>query len=462
MNILFCSSGVAIKYLVRSGWFSSESQRLNVESMVLIPDDFLGVYKSELESANLKVVAYDPTNVVDYLKSNIFARFTKRIFYYVDYHTETNPSSKIHLDIYLEDIRSQRNFLHRIFAVAIQTTVFLGRQARWIVSGLRLLDGFFCSPKLFGLNELVFDSRSSCVTVCSLGNLGNGIDAFVIKEAKKANIFTRAVVIGWDNSSSKGVAVTEPSEVLVWSKIMALEVARIMHVRNSQIKVIANPYLLTFQKLGLRTRQIGSVTTIFLALRSPNTYSGNLELCESVFEGAVEAFEGKFRLIIRPHPNFFRPNRLGQLEHITLYNRIVNFVSNDQRMEILECRSGHLMPGDFCDQEMFEFQRALRSSHILVNSFSTIVFEAFLCGLAVLNIEFNADDGANRFKERQDIQHDMQFLHNQRAVKFGVFERVGKRADLVDALQVVSAPGYFDRRSEHVVRFLAEEAGLET
>lgn len=440
-TLLFISNGGAIRTLLRGNFLKKNSVG-NATIYVMIPSQYLSSYETDTTLKAFRFIPYTEDDLRKTMRSSFFSRLIRRVHYYTENSLYPNASAKIHLDIYAAAAR--KTFRGHYVLLVIRSLVWLASRMVWVTLALRRLDlmvgnhkDFYRFIRTHGIKEVV---------TSNFGNFGFGADSLILKAAINCGINTRVIMVGWDNSSSKGVANIVPDTIYAWSREMSRELTRHMRVPEARIEIHGSPYfdqLFVFLETKPALASSG-VHTVFLTLRSPNTYSGNVELCDMV-ASILSEIGGPYLLFVRPHPNTYRPNREGVWEHQHLHNSLLARANSNPNIKLIPFRSEKFMPSDISNPEFEELYSAIAVSNTVINSFSTMIFESLILGIPIINIEFNADLGRNSKKLRQDVAIDNRFIHNKRMKSTGLLHSALDISDLrrllrLSAMQTLQKP----------------------
>jgi hypothetical protein len=425
-TLVFISNGGAIRTLLRGNFFNKNSMG-NSTIYVMIPSQYLSSYQTDATLKKFHFVPYKEADLRKTMRSSRFSRLIRRVNYYTENRLYPNPSARIHLDIYAT--AAEKTFRGYCVLLVVRSLVWLASRMVWVTLALRKLDLIVGNHNDF--YRFIWTQGIKEVITSNFGNFGYGADSLILKAAINCGIKTRVIMVGWDNSSSKGVANIVPDTIYAWSSEMSRELTRHMRVPEARVKITGSPYFdQLFLFLKTKPTLVSSeLHTVFLTLRSPNTYSGNVELCDSVVSILSEIGD-PYLLFVRPHPNTYRPNREGVWEHQDLHNTLLARVSANPNIKFIPFRSENFMPSDISNQEFEELYSALAVSDVVINSFSSMIFESLILNIPIINIEFNADDGRNNEKPRQDVAIDKRFLHNNRIKSTGLLNSALNISDL--------------------------------
>jgi hypothetical protein len=224
-------------------------------------------------------------------------------------------------------------------------------------------------------------------------------DAIILREAARHGIRTAALVLGWDNPTSKGYRGADPDVVIAWSDRMAEQLARLHDLDPGRIHVggvptwdaYADPASLPSREelcreLGLEPER----RIIVYATSTPSGYSRN----EAVVERLARAIEdGELdvpaQLVVRLHPINFRPDiaaDLGEMGALAERHAQVH-------LDVPEIQSQRLRV-DMPASDARRLGGLLANADVVVNVFSTTTLEAFMLDRPVVFV--GSSDAAAR------------------------------------------------------------------
>jgi hypothetical protein len=266
-------------------------------------------------------------------------------------------------------------------------------------------------------------------------------DAVVLREARSRGVPTAAVVVGWDNPTSKGYRGADPDRVFVWSERMAEQLAvhhdfprrRIVVAGVPQLDVYARPNALP--SLADLCRQLGldeERRLVVFATSSPGAYRHSVLVAETLAKAvSSDQLGAAAQLVVRVHPINFRPDyRTPLTEFEALRERYPHV-----HLDIPEILSERLR----CDaprSDSMRFASLVRHCDVLVNVFSTTTLEACLADRPVVMVGPHAhlapgepiDDGpAEHPRPRQFDAYE----HMRSVMEEGAVDVAGSMSDLV-------------------------------
>jgi len=287
-------------------------------------------------------------------------------------------------------------------------------------------------------------------------------DAIVLREARRHGALTAAVVMAWDNPTSKGYRGAEVDRVLAWSEAMADELVRHHDLARQAVAVtgvasfdtyVRGDELLSreelFRPLGLDPAR----RTVVFAGRSPSSYAHNLTVAETLARAvADEAWDEPAQILVRPHPIHFRSDHRTPMDaYRDLARRYPHVVVDmpDVVSERLHC--------DLAPSDTVRFASLLHHCDVLVNVFSTTTLEAFLLDRPVVLVSPAAHRALGLGEQAEDSRSFDEDDHVQATVREGAARVAGSFAEIVGLVGAYLQRPELDREARS--RVAAAECG---
>ncbi|MCJ7565029.1 MAG: hypothetical protein MUP52_10635 [Candidatus Aminicenantes bacterium] len=449
--------GFSARYLLRTDILHRLLEK-RTRVVILTPNAEEPYFREEFEKQGAYVEKYEFEKCRDYYTSSRIQRF----FRTVRWHTLPGISK--------ESILYAR---FKVFKKESRKTGWKGRIQYYFVAFVRalLLRSVFlrkaflemeCHLFTGHLHRKLFERyQPSLLVTTSLGYFD--YDQYLMREAKRHGVKVAAIILSWDNSSSKGLPAAKTDRVIAWSDFMKAELMKYYEVPPKQIFVggIAHfdPYfhpeaLLSrealFAKYGMDPRR----KLIFFGTRSPNKYPWTGECIRLM----AEALEGDrslvpCQLLVRLHPNHYQirngrlryQNVLEEYEEIKKRYRWVFFNKPQIISDKLSC--------DMPTSEMIEVGSILRHADIMINYYSTLMLEASIFDLPIINFVFHEYN----ILLGRDSRYSLHFDHIRRILERKAEITVYTMEDLIRAINEYLTSPEKDREGRKRVR--QEECG---
>jgi hypothetical protein len=284
-------------------------------------------------------------------------------------------------------------------------------------------------------------------------------DAIVLREAQRRGIRTAALVLGWDNPTSKGYRGADPDLVVAWSERMAGQLASLHDLPRERIAVGGVPTWDAYAHPGSLPDRAALCAEMGLdpgrrilvfATSTPSGYDGN----EAVVRRLAAAIDGgelgaACQLVVRLHPINFRPDvrpDLGEMAELAARHEHVH-------LDVPEIVSERLR----CDMPASDARRLgalLRHCDVLLNVFSTTTLEAFLLDRPVVFV--GASDGPGRPGD-PDPRTYTSYTHLRELVEAGAARIAGSGEEMVEHVRTYLAHPELER--EQRLAFARRECG---
>jgi hypothetical protein len=239
------------------------------------------------------------------------------------------------------------------------------------------------------LNEGVFARhRIDLVVTTSPGYIV--FDGAILREAAGRGVRTAALVLGWDNPTSKGYRSAMPDRVLAWSERMAGQLVKFQDIPRRRIAVTGVPHFDRYARPGELPsraelcRELGldpARRLILFATSSPGGFAHNDLVAETLARAIDDGTLPDAQLVVRVHPINFRADHGGPLIELRELAERYPHV----RLDLPRVLSQRLR----CDlpaEDGPHLGALLRHCDVLVNVFSTTTLEAFLLDRPVVMV----------------------------------------------------------------------------
>lgn len=432
--LLAVNFGFVARYLLRTDIFCGLKER-GLRLVILTPNDDEPYFRQEFEDEGVALAHYDFGRCQARLYGSRWEHLLRLMRWYSMPGIPTH--SCVHARWRAFGVECRRGGLGDRLRYGL---VALSRQALMHSPALRRLE-LGIEERLFApdIHREVFDRhRPDLVVTGSLGYFN--FDQYVMREARRRGVKTAAVIIGWDNTSTKGLPGARADYVVAWSEQMKRELVKYFDVRPEAVFVggpahydlYAHPeHLPGREEFCARYGMDPERKIILFGTRSPNKFPWTGEYIRTMAR-AIE--EGRLaepcQLLVRLHPNHFQtkhgqpryPEILAELEAVGREHRWVFF----DRPEILSDRLACDLPAS----DMVKLGAILRHSAVMVNYFSTLMLEASIFDVPIINF----------FKHRHNVlldpgdQSQRSFEHVRRVVEAGAETTACSDEELIGAI----------------------------
>jgi hypothetical protein len=285
-----------------------------------------------------------------------------------------------------------------------------------------------------------------------------------MREARRRKVKTAAVILSWDNSSSKGLSGAKADAVIAWSEAMKNELIKHYEISPEKIfvggvahfDVYYRPDALAdrnalFERYGMDPHR----KLIFFGTRSPNKYPWTGD-CIRIMAEAIEKnrFSHPCQLLVRIHPNHYHMQN-GTLRYQNILDEFAELKKRYAWVFFNEPRIlSFKLPGDMPASEMTEVGAILRHADVMVNYYSTLMLEASIFDLPIINL---VKYGHNVLLGK-DCRAVVHFEHIQRLISYGAETTVYSDDSLISAINKYLL--HREKNRDGRSRVMVEECGL--
>jgi len=458
---LVVGQGYSIRYMLRTDILKMlRSKGLNV--VILSPNGQDADFKASFEKHGVSTERLEVDQYQTYLNGSALQKLMRTIRQFTlngDYDTQTADN---------------------YFQAFMQRARTTGRPRPWKASLLRpviatLKSSGFLRKSFLGFEDRFFKPafhkrlfekyRPSLVVVTSLGNLD--FDRYIMREACSYGAKVASVILGMDNTSTKGYAGSKAGHVVAWTENMKRELIELHDMSSENISVGGVAHFdYYFNKGSLWDKEnfyseMGldpDKKTIFFATKSPNSCPWSTEVIELVAEAIKSNYFGvSCQLLVRPHPIHWRQQG-GKFVfkdiiegYKSLRTKYPFVVFNDPKFDSKN------ISYDLDQNEFFILKSTLTHSDLMINMFSTLNIEASIFDLPAINICYN---GKNRDLKNplHNLYFDLEETHNQRVISSGGVRTVYGEEEFLSAIaQYLKTPSL---DSEGRYRLKMNECGV--
>jgi hypothetical protein len=376
-------SGFTARYFLRTEILPTLKQ-YDIRIVIVTPNADEDYFREEFECEKVFVEPFELEKVRSYRFR--IQGLTKMIRSFVGKKGADVTCLDTRLGIYLSQsgYSKVKKSLIKGMIYALRDSILLRKL--WIFLEYRCINGNF--------HEHLFKKyRPVLLITSSLGNMW--YDSLIMHEAKQHGVKVLSVILSWDNPSTKGMGGAKANYVLVWTEKMKEELSAYFDVNSEKIHVggIAHFDIYRqnqdifdkeriFKRFGLNPDR----KLILVGTKSPTSYPYNPDVVEILAEAIKkEKFAVPCQILVRLHPNHFRSK--GDLS---------KFHREMERYRGLQERYGHIyldvpevvsnkLPMDMPREEIIKLASILRNTDVLVTMFSTLMLEASLCNVPVVN-----------------------------------------------------------------------------
>ena len=266
-----------------------------------------------------------------------------------------------------------------------KTKYALARPLIYLLRGSRLARRFFhwLIEKAFTPNIYtdLFDQYQPALVVSNTA--GWRLDQYLLREAHKRGLRTLTVIVGWDNPSSQGLPGASVDDVIVWSEIHKWEMAAGVDWPEKNIYIGGMPlydgYISKRWQMSreeyCKLHNLDPERRLIAFAATALSISPNFHLIEMLARMvSEEQFDVPAQLLIRLHPNHFKPMNHYKQEAETIRHVMQQY----QHVHIVEPKQGAGGMDRYSGEDFPEKASMLAHCDLLVTIYSTMVVEAAL------------------------------------------------------------------------------------
>lgn len=285
---------------------------------------------------------------------------------------------------------------------------------------------------------------------------------FLIAEAQQHGVEVVSVVLSWDNLTSKGIGGSTPEFAIAWNDNMKQELIRYHGMEPERIHVAGiahfddyfrQPRTWADRATFLQSYQLSDLRkTLFYGMSSPRLFRHNVQFIRLLLQACAD---GKFcqpcQLLIRFHPAFYVKKK-GELA--TILQQIIALKA--EFGDLLALSQPLTVDQEFGAVQPIEDQKNLAAilehSDVMINIFSTLMLEACIFDLPVINLGFY--QFANMNLENQILKN---LTHIKRIVDYGAVRIAYSEEELYEQINMYLVDRSLDHSARMKVR--TQEAG---
>ncbi len=396
--------GFASRYLLRTDIFKV-LKNSGARIVILTPNADEEYFVKEFKDDNVFIEPINLKAYKEYSRGKV-QTFLHQVRWFVmngnmDLHT-VNMRYNIH-----KNIRKKGTLKRKIYNSFFDLCVFILRKSKMLRQLEIKLESRFFTPTIHA--HLFKKYQPDKFLITSIGYFG--FDHYLMREAKAHGAKIISVILSWDNTSSKGMPGAIVDHVIAWSETMKEELIGYLDVRPDKIFVGGIAYFdyhyrkenfWAKDKLYSYFELNPDRKIIFFAPKSPNKYPWNPDIVESIAKAIGEdRFVYPCQLLVRLHPLNFRVKdgnfrfKEDTYRHMALKEKYKHLYYDIP--EILSKR----LPMDMPSNEMFKISAILSNADIMLSYFSTMMLEASIFNLPIINVAFYAH---NMYLDKKDLQ----------------------------------------------------------
>lgn len=350
------------------------------------------------------------------------------------------------------DKQKSARFLKRAYMRAVFVVAKVLRKSRKLRTFFSLLE-----RSMFPSDEhgLLFERYHPSLLVTT--DIGT-IDAskHLIAEAKRNGVKTLSLVVSWDNLTSKGISAVKPDWAITWNQTMKEELVHYHDMQPEQVTVggiahfddyFREPRWDSRAAFLQRYNLSPGRKTLFYGTNTPGLFRHNKEFLELLLSAiAADRFCKPCQLLLRLHPAFFTKYKTGfddaWRDFEALQEKYGSLLAISKPVTI-DQEFGALQP----IEDQMNLSAILNHSDIMINMFSTLMLEACIFDLPVVNVGFYPF-GATQF----DNSIIASFTHIKKVLAHNAMRIAYNEDELLAQIDMYLADPTIDQGKRMIVR----------
>ena len=368
----------------------------NIRLVFLVKDSMIEHVRKEIQHPNVIVESMREDKVKAYQQAH-----HPGVFELVEHVRRTSAKHTIPIT-YIDTNRRRKEYeahgRRKTILKILKPFIIFNRYShfsRWL---FRKCLVWFDTPDLYGD---LFDKYQPDLVVSDTAAWRN--DQYILRQASKRGIKTAAVIIGWDNPSSQGLAGGFVDYANVWSEIHKEELAEGTDWPRENIHVggmpiydgyISKKWLIPreeyFKMHGLDPeKKLVAFATTALSI-TPNIHILK-ELAEIVESGDLSE---PTQLLIRMHPNHYK----NQANYRKEYEETIELAAKYPHVHVVELKETPDGMERYSGEEFPEKTSMLAHCDVLATIYSTMVVEAAIHDTPFISVCINSKEGWGKDK----------------------------------------------------------------
>lgn len=282
----------------------------------------------------------------------------------------------------------------RLMIPIINSLVWMMRRSR-LVRKLIVAAQYCFTP---GIYTDLFEKYQPDLVLAS--SPGWRMDRYLLREAAARGIPTASVVVGWDNPSSYRLKGAPVDKIICWSEIQKEELVLGADWKPEQVQICGIPsYDGYFRRSWLiprdeyfRAHGLDPQRKLLSYACSFETFSPNFPNISAIAELVnSNALASPCQLLIRLHPNHFRPNTRFQGEA----DRVREYIKRMPHVHLVEPASLGGGLGHYSGEDVGEKASMMAYSDVFLTVYSTMVVETAIHDRPIISVCIDTPGGWN-------------------------------------------------------------------
>jgi hypothetical protein len=389
--LLVIDHGLALAYFLYTD-LAKKLLEKDLRLVFLVQDDLLQKLRQDYaDTPQLVFESLREDQLTHYQKT-----FRPRLQEMVEYIRGASASPRIPLT-YVDTHRRRKIYEARgrwkLALQLAQPIIYILRHSRLARKMFLRFQNWALTPNIF---EDYFQKFAPDLVLAS--TCGWRIDRYLLREANRRKIKTAAVTIGWDNPSANGLPGAFVDSVIVWSKIHEWELNSGIDWPKEKIYIGGMPLYDNYlsRKWTLPRQEyfeghgLDPEKKLLAFAATALSITPNLHIIEALVEILSSGkLETPSQLLIRLHPNHFRPMAHYEAEREAIYK----LAQGHPNVHVVAPRplAGSVLR--YSGEDFEEKASMLANCDVLISIYSTMVLEAALHDKPVVSACINTPVG---------------------------------------------------------------------
>jgi hypothetical protein len=264
------------------------------------------------------------------------------------------------------------------------------------------LEGFIFKEKF---HNKIFDIyKPDMMIIADLGTIDKS--NFILREARARRVPIVSIILSWDNLTSKGIGSVKPDFAVAWNENMQDELVNYHNIPIDCCFTGGVPHfdvyykkpsvLLTEDELRIKLDIKSSNKIITFGTSSPSMFKENIRIINFLLEHMDDnSFLEELHLVVRLHPAYI--TRMDESHVISDVNELT--ILKEKYPDSLTINKPIMKSRDYWYElpieDMILIGSLFKHSSLLVTQFSTLMLEAAIFDLPIVNVGFDNFRGSS-------------------------------------------------------------------
>jgi len=384
---------VSVRYILYSDIFEKLRESKDLRIVLFLKDNDVEYYRKKLGGDNIlfESVLYEQTYHL--LRRNILSVFLGLVRYCMT--GGKNPTDDIRSCMYKKEFSGSSG--HKAFFWTAQAISAAGRRASFFRKLILAVETFLFPGKMY---DIYFEKYNPDMLVTS--SVGNMIDPYFMRCAKRHRCKVVSIIHNWDNASSKGYRGADPDAVITWNNIMKREVSVFLDIPKEKILVGGIAHWDFYFNGSFKPRSKKEFLdsyglseekwTIFYGTSVCTIFRNTFDVVEQLLcKMEKDSFLSGAQLLVRLHHSYFAKQKGREGLVLERYKQRMDEVNRKYGdMVVFNLPKFTVLNDDFEMpwEEMNVLAEILKYSDVMLTEYSTLMIEGCIFDLPVINVGF--------------------------------------------------------------------------